>query len=129
MAMLARAHADKTFIDGAEKTALYQDVLMAALAAGKSVPDEPQPVAYQQIETSQGKSVWVYLPDEYTEQFFQLGRCYQRVDITAEAAIESAQNLLNQICRFEFKLDHELIALAFLRDEIGQEPAPEQDGD
>ena len=129
MAMLARAHVDKTFIDGAERTALYQDVLMAALAAGQSVPEEPQPVAYQQIHTSQGKPVRVYLPNEYTEQFFQLGRRYQRVDITAEAAIESAQNLLNQICRFEFKLDYELIALAFLRDEIGQDPAADPDGD
>jgi hypothetical protein len=51
------------------------------------------------------------------------------VDITAEAAIESAQNLLNQICRFEFKLDYELIALAFLRDEIGQDSAADPDGD
>jgi hypothetical protein len=129
MAMLIRAHVDKTFIDGAEKTALYQDVLMAAIAAGQSVPEEPQPVLYQQIDTSQGKSVWVYLPDEYSEQFFQLGRRYQRVDITAEAAIESAQKLLDQICRLEFKLDYELSALAFLRDEIGQDSVTEQDGD
>lgn len=126
MAMLVRAHADKTFVDGAERTAAYQDVLMAALAAGRPVPEEPQPVTYQQIETSEGKTVWVYLPNEYTEQFFQLGRRYQRVDITAEAAIESAQNLLGQISRFEFRLGHELIALAFLRDEIGQDAAADQ---
>ena len=42
------------------------------------------------------------------------------MDITAQQAIEGTQNLLDQICRYEFKLDEPLSALQFLRDEIAE---------
>lgn len=121
MGLLARAHIDKTFIDGAEKMAVYQDVVMAALAAGEPLPPEPQFAAFQLLDTSGGKAVWVYLPEEYVEQVFRLGMRYQRMDITAHSAIEAVQNILDQICRFEFKLDESLVGLQFLRDELAED--------
>jgi hypothetical protein len=127
MSMLTRAHLDKTFIDGAQKTADHQDLLMVALAAGKSVPEEPQHTVYQQIGTSNGKAVWAYLPDEYAELIFQLGRRYQRMEITAEQSIETAQQLLDQIVRYEFKIEEELTALQFLSDEIAHNVTTDSD--
>ena len=129
MGLLTRAHIDKTFIDGAEKMALYQDVMMAALAAGESLPPEPQFTVFQLVDTSGGKAVWVYLPEEYVEQIFQLGMRYQRMDITAQTAVDAVQNVLDQICRFEFKLDEPLTGLQFLRDELAEEADGDQDQD
>jgi hypothetical protein len=129
MSLLCRAHLDKTFIDGAERMAAYQDILMACLAAGESLPPEPEGTLFQLIETSGGKSVWVYLPADYVDQVFNMGMRYQRMDITAQVAIDSVQNLLDQICRFEFKLDDPLVALQFLRDELAQEAGEAGDDD
>ena len=127
MSMLTRAHLDKTFIDGAQKTADHQDLLMVALAAGKSVPEEPQHTVYQQIGTSNGKAVWAYLPDEYAELIFQMGRRYQRMEITAEQSIEKAQELLDQIVRYEFKIEEQFTALQFLSDEIARNVTTDSD--
>lgn len=131
MSLLSRAHLDKTFIDGAEKMAVYQDVMMAALAAGESLPPEPSFTVFQLIDTSAGKAVWVYLPEEYVEQVFQMGMRYQRMDMTAQTAIDAVQNILDQICRFEFKLNEPLTALQFLRDELaeGDEASHGAEGD
>jgi hypothetical protein len=118
--VMARAFIDKSFIDGAEKMAIFQDVAMACLAQGQPIPDEPTASVFQQVETAAGKLVWVYLPEEYAQSAFHLGGRYQRMDITAQQAIEGTQNLLDQICRYEFKLDEPLSALQFLRDEIAE---------
>jgi hypothetical protein len=115
MGLLARAHVDKTFIDGAQKTALHQDATMAALAAGESPPEKPQRTLYQLIKTSGGHAVWAYQPEEYVQEVFQVGVRYQRMDITAHTAIGITQNLLDRIFRFEFKLNESLESLQFLR--------------
>lgn len=128
MGLLSRAHLDKTFIDGAEKMALYQDVMMAALAAGQSLPPEPQFSLFQLVDTLGGSAFWVYLPQEYVEKVFTLGMSYQRMNITAQVAIDSVQSVLDQICRFEFKLEESLMGLQFLRDEMAQAAGGDDSG-
>ena len=70
--------------------------------------------------------MWVYLPEEYAQSAFYLGGRYQRMDVTAQQAIDGTQNLLDQICRYEFKLDDPLLALQFLRDELAEESGGEE---
>ncbi len=120
-AMLARAFIDKTFIEGAERMGAYQDVAMLCLAQGKAIPPEPVASGFQEVETATGAAVWVYLPGEYAEAAFSFGARYQRMDITAEQAVDGAQNLLDQVCRYEFKYDEPLTALTFLREELEME--------
>jgi len=120
-AMLARAFIDKTFIEGAERMGAYQDVAMLCLAQGKPIPPEPAASGFQEVETATGAAVWVYLPEEYAEAAFSFGARYQRMDITAEQAVDGAQNLLDQVCRYEFKYDEPLTALTFLREELEME--------
>ena len=122
-AMLARAFIDKTFIEGAERMGAYQDVAMLCLAQGKPIPPEPVASGFQEVETATGAAVWVYLPEEYAEAAFSFGARYQRMDITAEQAVDGAQNLLDQVCRYEFKYDEPLTALTFLREELEMEDA------
>jgi hypothetical protein len=123
MVLLCRAHLDKTFVEGAEKTAVYEEEVMQAIVAGSEKPPAPQAAEFQQVASVSGDKVWVYLPSEYAEIAFALGGSYQRTDLSAEQAIEAMQGLANQIFSTELGIDDPFLVLQFLRDEIGA-PAP-----
>jgi hypothetical protein len=74
MALLCR-----TFIEGAEQSALYVDKVKLALATGVLMPLMAKSKPYQKIASSTG-FVWTYAPDMYGAEAFNLGRSYQTVD-------------------------------------------------
>ncbi|MEY2994042.1 MAG: hypothetical protein RL357_977 [Pseudomonadota bacterium] len=119
MVLLCRAHLDKTFIEGAEKTAAFEEETMKAIVAGSEKPPEPVAAEYQQVASVSGDKVWVYLPNEYAEIAFALGGSYQRTDLSAEQAIDAMQGLADQIFSSELGVDDPFLVLQFLRDEIG----------
>lgn len=130
MGLLCRAHIDKTFIDGAERTADWQDLASAAAARGQELPAMPVADCFQIVGTGTG-AVTVYLPEETAEEVFALGARYQKAEIDAEQAIEAVQNMADQLFRFELRLDEKFEVLKFLRDELSgdggeteAEPAP-----
>ena len=118
MAMLCRAHLDKTFIEGAEKTAAHEELCAQAVAAGIDKPETPIADEYQQIGALSGEKVWVYLPIEYAEMAFALGGRYQKAEIDAQKAIEAMQSLADQIFHLELRLEEPLEVMQFLRDEL-----------
>jgi hypothetical protein len=125
MGLLARAHLDKSFIQGAEDTATWQQLCEAAAAKGKEAPERLEPGEYQKIKSGDTE-IMVYLPEEYAFEAYYLGARYQQTDITAEKAIDSMQNLANQICLYELRLDEPFEVLQFLREELaGGGPAAE----
>ncbi len=75
MGLLCRAHIDKTFIDGAEKTSAWQDQVSAAIAKGHVAPPAPVHTLYQMVCTGSAE-VTVYLPQEFVAQAFLLGGRY-----------------------------------------------------
>lgn len=117
MGLLCRAHLDKTFVEGAEKTAAHQTALARAVASGKEPPPAPEASTFQRI-ASGGRNVWVYLPEDYATPAFELGGRYQLTEIDAEQAIVQMQNLADQICLLELRLEQPFVVLQFLRDEI-----------
>lgn len=117
MSLLCKAHLDKTFIAGAEKTADWQQISAFAAAKGKAAPEMPAPSRFQKIKAGQGE-VYVYLPETYVVQAFTFGARYQRVEITAEKAVEYMQALANHISDNDLKLEVPFQALSFLRDEL-----------
>lgn len=117
MGLLLRAHFDKTFVDGAEKTASWQDALASAVVAGDALPPEPEFSPYQKISSGE-KEIWVYLAPDIARQVFFLGAEYQKTRISATSAVESVQVLADQLCRYELGLETPFVALKFLRDEI-----------
>lgn len=123
MGLLCRAHLDKSFVTGAEQTAAWQELAAIAIANGKEKPPSPEPSTYQKVKSGENE-IYVYLPEEYSHEAYQLGAKYQRAEIPADKAIETMQGLANQICLFELKLDEPFQVLQFLRDEISQ-PSPE----
>lgn len=120
MGLLCKAHLDKTFIAGAEKTADWQQIAAFAAAKGNPVPEAPTPSRFQKVKSGQAE-VFVYMPEEYVTEAFNLGAHYQKVEITAEKAIEAMQALANHISYYELRLDEPFQALSFLRDELAAE--------
>lgn len=124
MVLLCRAHLDKTFVDGAEKTVAYDLLAIQAAVAGQDKPPPPVAPEYQQVNAVSGDKVWVYLPQEYADLAFSLGASYQRTDLSAEEAIDAMQALADQIFSLELGIHDPFLVLQFLRDEIGHQGAP-----
>ena len=117
MSLLCRAHLDKTFIAGAEKTADWQQISAFAAAKGEPPPEMPPASRFQKVKSGKGE-VYVYLPEQYVNQAFSLGGRYQTMQITAEQAVEAMQSIANHISNYELGLDKPFQALAFLRAEL-----------
>jgi hypothetical protein len=124
MGMLCRAHLDKTFIAGAEQTALWQEQANLALLEGKPAPDLPAPSKFQKIRAGEA-DIYVYLPEEHAAEAFGLGARYQKMEITAPKAIEAMQALANQISFYDLRLKEPIQVMAFLREELASQEAPE----
>lgn len=119
MGLLCRGHIDKTFIDGAEKTAAWQEVAKGAMVRGTSVPAAPVPSSYQKLNTTGGE-VTVYLPEEVVQEVFQLGARYQKTELSGQDAINTVQAIADQLFRYELHMDDSFEVLQFLRDELNQ---------
>lgn len=118
--MMIRAFVDKTFVDGAEKTAEWQEEVAQAVVNGEEKPPLPEASEFQEIKSG-SKMVWVYLPIEYAQAFFDLGARYQRVQIQARQAIQQAQSLMDKICFQDLQLETPFEVLQFLREELKRE--------
>jgi hypothetical protein len=116
MALLCRAFLDRTFIDGAEQSAMYIDKVELALATGAPMPSMAKSKLYQKIASSTG-SVWTYAPEIYGAEAFNLGRSYQSIEIDAFEAIDSMQAAIDRLCQYELRLEETFEALTFLREE------------
>jgi len=119
MGLLCRAHIDKTFIDGAEKTAAWQELSSAAMVRGREAPQPPAPVVYQKLSTGSGE-VTVYLPEEVVQEIFTLGARYQKTELSGPAAIEAVQAVADQLFRVELHMDEPFEVLQFLRAEVAE---------
>lgn len=122
--MLIRAHVDKTFVNGAEQTAAWQEKVALAVVQGEEKPPLPQASEYLDIKSG-SKPVCIYLPMEYAEAFFEMGARYQRTQMDARQAILEAQALMDRICFQDLQLETPFEVLKFLREELEHEaPAP-----
>jgi hypothetical protein len=120
MGMLCRAHLDKTFIAGAEQTAVWQEHVKLALMEGKPAPDLPAPSKFQKIRAGEA-DIYAYLPEEYAVEAFGLGARYQKMELTAAKAIEGMQALANQISYYDLRLKEPFQVMTFLRDELASQ--------
>jgi hypothetical protein len=126
MGLLCRAHVDKTFVAGAELTAAWQEKAGIALANSEPIPDEPQPSRFQKIKSGESE-IYVYLPEELAQDIFLIGAKYQRMQMTAQQAIDAVQGIVNQLCRYELGLEEPFQALTFLRDELEAQARAEEE--
>ncbi len=121
----ARAHIDKSFIEGAEKTAVYDEACLRAVAAGREKPPPPNVTLYQKVKSATGEII-TYIPEEIAEEAFKIGAKYQLTEIEAKPAIDLVQNLANSIS-YQLHLEEPLVAVYFLREEHNYFPKPDED--
>jgi hypothetical protein len=116
----AKAHIDKTFINGAEKAEAYDTARALAIARGEESPEPPRSDPYQSIKSVKG-DLLVFLPSHFAEKVFRLGMQYQLTEISAREAIDGVQHVADLVCR-ELQLDEPFPALEFLRAEVADDP-------
>jgi hypothetical protein len=117
MGLLCRGHIDKTFIDGAEKTAAWQELAKGAIVRGTPAPAAPAPSTYQTLSTASGE-VTVYLPEEIVQEVFHLGARYQKAELSGQDAINAVQVIADQLFRYELHMGDSFDVLQFLRAEV-----------
>lgn len=113
-----RAVIDKTFIEGAEKTADFTERCMVALAAGDEKPQAPAATAFQKIKSVNGE-ILAYIPLEFAEEVFKIGAAFQLEEVSAEQAIELAQAVADRLSE-DIHLEPPIQALGFLREELAE---------
>lgn len=117
LSLMCQAHLDSTFIAGAEQTATYLEGVTKAIVKGEDKPEPPEAEEFIKIKRGE-KSIWVYLPQEYADQAFELGSQYQQTKIDAQQALDAMQILADQLCYDDLKLNPPFVALQFLRNEL-----------
>lgn len=117
MALLCKAHLDKSFVAGAEQMATWQELAASAVANGKKNPLPSEPSVFQIIKAGEN-NVYVYLPEDYAHEAYFLGARYQRAEIPALEAIDKMQGLADQLCLYELRLSEPFQVLQFLRNEL-----------
>lgn len=122
MGLICRAHLDKTFVDGAEQTAAWEERARLALLEGLPLPEAPKPSKFQKIRSGDNE-IYAYLPEEFVVQAFALGSRYQKTELSAPKAIEAMQALAQQISYYELRLPEPFQVLDFLREELAAEAA------
>ena len=113
---------DMTFIEGAKDMERFQESGTAGTSSGGFSS------AYKAVKTVGGVVV-VYLPQKYTNFFYELGANYQSAQLTKIRVIELADDTSKEISQ-SLVLDNELCPLGFLRIEAeneGSESSPDQD--
>lgn len=119
IALLARAHLDSAFIEGAERTGTWQELCMLAIARGEEKPEAPTPSYFHRVKL-QGAEHYTHtwVPEDITEEAFNIGARYQTMQLDAMQSIHMVQRLADEICQKDLKLDAPFKALQFLRDEL-----------
>ena len=119
IALRARGHIDKLFVEAAQKAEKFNDIAMMCIAEGKPAPEPPKPSNFMKLVTASGE-VWSYLPDEYASIAFKYGMLYQGMNVSGPKAIAQVQKISDAI-GIELRLENPLIALDFLRVQLAEE--------
>lgn len=119
IALLAKAHLDSVFIEGAERTGTWQELCMLAIANGQEKPEPPTPTYFHRVKTQGTENhTYTWIPEDLTDEVFNIGARYQTVQIDAHQSIAMVQRIADEICQKDLKLDAPFKALQFLRDEL-----------
>ena len=103
------AFIDKTFIEGAESISEWQE------KGSQGRPPATFSSAYKDVKTI-GGTVTVYLPQKYTNFYFELGSKYQSAMLAKNEVISLADSTAAEISD-SLKLENPIVPLSFLRSE------------
>ena len=124
-AVRIRVVMDKIFVAGTKAWAGYEESRMIAIAGGEDVPPAPtatDQTCYQTVNTVNGQTM-AYIPIDFTLRVFELGVRYQKGEIDGLLAVNSCQDIANDLGDL-LKLDlyavQPILPLNFLLDKTGE---------
>lgn len=92
---------------------------MLAIANGQEKPEAPTPSYFHRVKTQGTENhTYTWIPEDLTDEVFNIGARYQTVQIDAHQSIAMVQRIADEICQKDLKLDAPFKALQFLRDEL-----------
>ena len=113
------AFIDTTFIEGAHKT----EALQKAQSQNSKLKMESSP--FKDVKTV-GGVICVYLPQKYSNYFFELGSRYQSAQLTINQVIELADKISLEISD-SLGLQNPIYPLKFLRSDSDEDNNKEED--
>lgn len=124
-AVRIRVVMDKIFVAGTKAWAGYEESRMIAIAGGEDVPPAPtatDQTCYQTVNTVNGQTM-AYIPIDFALRVFELGVRYQKGEIDGLLAVNSCQDIANDLGDL-LKLDlyavQPILPLNFLLDKTGE---------
>lgn len=90
---------DKIFVAGTKAWAGYEESRMIAIAGGEDVPPAPMATednCYQTVNTVNGQTM-AYIPIDFAVRVFELGVRYQKGEIDGLIAVNSCQDIANDL--------------------------------
>ena len=124
-AVRIRVVMDKIFVAGTKAWAGYEESRMIAIAGGEDVPPAPtatDQTCYQTVNTVNGQTM-AYVPIDFALRVFELGVRYQKGEIDGLLAVNSCQDIVNDLGDL-LKLDlyavQPILPLNFLLEKTGE---------
>lgn len=115
IALRVRANLDKTFIQGAKLELKHQADVIAAVKAGKEIPEKPKPDGYQTIKSSNGL-ILSYAPQEYAIAISDLGGKYQNTELNIAQVLQEGDKISEKVMA-DLKISSTFQLLDFLRED------------
>ena len=115
------AFIDKTFVEGAEIFSNWQE------KGSEGRPPAMFSSAFKDVKTI-GGTVTVYLPQKYTNIYFELGSKYQSALLTKNQVIALADSTATEVSD-SLTLENPIVPLAFLRIEDEEDEEDEEAGE
>ena len=116
MAMQMRNHLDKTFIDAAKATEVFEEKYSGVPLTDELKKKLPRPKEFMRFESKLNGVVFTWMPPEFTQEMFSLGRSYQKVETDEEMTIFKAQSISKKVSD-DLKLGFEIEVLRFLTED------------
>ena len=116
MAMQMRNHLDKTFIDAAKATEVFEEKHSGATLTAELKKKRPKAKEFMRFESKLNGIVFTWMPPEFTKEMFSLGRSYQKVETDEEMTIFKAQSISKKVSD-DLKLGFEIEVLRFLTED------------
>lgn len=98
-AVRIRVVMDKIFVAGTKAWAGYEESRMIAIAGGEDAPSPPaatEETCYQTVNTVNGQTM-AYIPIDFATRVFEIGVGYQRGEIDGMDAVNSCQDIANNL--------------------------------
>lgn len=119
IALRARAHIDKLFVETAQKAEKRNEAASLLIAEGKKVPDLAPSTEFMKLVSTSGE-VWSFLPQGYVDIICKYSMAFQSAEISGVVAIDKVQKVCDAV-NLELRLDNHLTALEFLREDLNSQ--------